>query len=306
MISSYKIYSAPLQGFTTHVWRNAHARIFGGIDCYLSPFIRIEHGSMLKRDLNDVNPDNNSGIPFIPQILACKPDDATMMVCHLRELGYKHINVNLGCPFPPIALRHKGSGMLPYPAEVESLFNALAQISDITYSVKMRLGWDADGQWKEVLHLMSIISPAHITVHPCIGRDQYKGNLNLDELDHFMACCEFPVIYNGEITSQADIQSITQRWPSLHGIMIGRALASNPALLCPEKATTQNYSAMHDEIYRHFTDTLDGGEHQVLKKMQSFWELYLLHADRKSRKAIKKATSIAKYEAAVDSLFAAL
>ena len=306
MIDGIKILCAPVQGITDCHWRNAQHEIFGGPDGYYGPFMRVEHGEIRKRDLVDASPENNTVPSFTPQILACQPKDALRMVEALKEMGHMAIDINLGCPFPPIALRHKGSGMLPYPAEVESLFNALAQISDITYSVKMRLGWDADGQWKEVMPLMSIISPAHITVHPCIGRDQYKGNLNLDELDQFMACCEFPVIYNGEITSRADIQSITQRWPSLHGIMIGRALASNPALLCPEKATTQNYSAMHDEIYRHFTDTLDGGEHQVLKKMQSFWEMYLLHADRKSRKAIKKATSIAKYEAAVDSLFAAL
>ena len=306
MISSCKIFSAPLQGFTTHIWRNAHARIFGGIDAYYSPFMRIEHGNFLNRDINDVKPENNQGITFTPQILACNPVDALRMVQHLKENAYTHININLGCPFPPIALKHKGSGMLPYPQEVSALFQALKSVEGISYSVKMRLGWQDDDDWRNILPLMDLLSPTHIIVHPCIGKDQYKGNLNLDAFCEMAKVSHYPLIYNGNIQSMRDIEEITRQYPSIQGVMIGRALASDPALLCPEKATPDNYRKLHNLIYSHYVATLDGGEHQVLKKMQSFWEMYLLHADRKCRKAIKKATSIAKYEAAVESLFATL
>ena len=306
MITSCKIFSAPLQGFTTHIWRSAHVSIFGGIDAYYSPFMRVEHGNLLNRDIVDANPLNNQGIHFIPQILACNPDDALLMVNHLKSVGYNHININFGCPFPPIALKHKGSGMLPFPQEVESLFSALKSVTGISYSIKMRLGWQDANDWRNIFPLMDLLSPTHIIVHPCIGKDQYKGNLNHDAFTEMVKVSHYPLIYNGNIQSLRDIEEITRQHPSVQGVMIGRALASDPALLYPEKATPDNYRKLHNLIYSHYAATLDGGEHQVLKKMQSFWEMYLLHADRKCRKAIKKATSIAKYEAALDTLFSTL
>ncbi len=306
MITSCQILCAPLQGFTTHVWRSAHARIFGGIHTYYSPFMRIEHGKLMNRDIIDVKPENNQDVPFTPQILACAPSDAIKMVQHLKDNGYEHININLGCPFPPIALKHKGSGMLPYPQEVEELFSALKSISGLSYSVKMRLGWQDADQWRNIFQLMDLITPTHIIVHPCTGKDQYKGNLNLEAFDEMVKVSHYPLIFNGNIQSLHDIEQIMLKWPSIQGVMIGRAMANDPALLSSEKATTENYRKFYLEIYNHYAATLTGGEHQVLKKMQSFWEMFLLQADRKCRKAIKKATSISSYEAAVESLFGTL
>ncbi|MBO4813364.1 MAG: tRNA-dihydrouridine synthase family protein [Muribaculaceae bacterium] len=306
MIDSYTVFCAPLQGVTNHVWRLAHATIFGGIDAYFSPFMRIEHQQLLKRDINDVSPVNNQGINLIPQILACKPNDATTMALHLKDEGYSHININLGCPFPPIALRHKGSGMLPYPHEIEALFRALKPIPELSFSVKMRLGWQRPDEWQQVLPLFSIIEPKFIIVHPCIGKDQYKDSLNLEAFQEIVDSSSFPLIYNGCIHSIDNVMSIIHRWPSLHGVMIGRALASNPALLVPEKVTPDNYHKFYLEIYNHYAATLTGGDHQLLSTMHAFWDWFLLDANHKCRKAIKKATSIEKYENAVNELFNSL
>ena len=40
------IHFAPLQGYTDAAYRQAHACIFGGIDTYYSPFVRVEHGEI--------------------------------------------------------------------------------------------------------------------------------------------------------------------------------------------------------------------------------------------------------------------
>ena len=110
MIDGIKILCAPIQGITDCHWRNAQHEIFGGPDGYYGPFMRVEHGEIRKRDLIDVSPHNNVATGFIPQILACQPKDAVSMVEVLKNMGHKVIDINLGCPFPPIALHHKGSG----------------------------------------------------------------------------------------------------------------------------------------------------------------------------------------------------
>ena len=51
------IHFAPLQGYTDAVYRRAHARIFGGIETYYSPFVRMEHGEIRRKDARDIEPD---------------------------------------------------------------------------------------------------------------------------------------------------------------------------------------------------------------------------------------------------------
>lgn len=44
-----KLYAAPLQGFTEAPWRNLHQEVFGGIDAYYTPFVRMEKGEFRNR-----------------------------------------------------------------------------------------------------------------------------------------------------------------------------------------------------------------------------------------------------------------
>ena len=306
MIDDIKILCAPVQGFTDSHWRNAHHEIFGGPDGYYGTFMRVEHGDIRKRDLAEASPENNTVPVFTPQILACQPKDALRMVTALKEMGHHTIDINLGCPFPPIALHHKGSGLLQYPDEVEKLFTALSEVEGVRYSIKMRLGWDEPQQWRDIMPLFDIIRPIQVTMHPRTGRQQYKGILNLDEFGALLASCPYPVVYNGELKTLEDITRYKQIFPSVAGLMIGRGLIENPAMLCPEKGTPDNYCELHNRLRDAYSEQLNGGEHQLLMKMKSLWEMYLPNAPHKSLKAIKKASSMAKYNIAVNELFYSL
>ena len=46
-----KLYAAPLQGFTEAPWRNLHQEVFGGIDAYYTPFVRMEKGEFRNKDV---------------------------------------------------------------------------------------------------------------------------------------------------------------------------------------------------------------------------------------------------------------
>ena len=306
MIGDLKILAAPIQGITDCHWRNAQHEIFGGPDGYYGPFMRVEHGEIRKRDLADVSPHNNVATGFIPQILACQPQDAVSMVEVLKNMGHKVIDINLGCPFPPIALHHKGSGLLQYPGEVEKLFVELKKMEGVNFSVKMRLGWDSPSQWREIMPLLSIIEPLQVTIHPRTGRQQYKGELDLDEFATALEQCQYPVVYNGEIHTIEDIADVKAKYPKISAVMIGRGLIENPAMLCTGKSDVAHYAMFHERLLQAYTAQLNGGEHQLLMKMKSVWELFLPNAPRKPRKAIKKATSIAKYNTAVNELFSSM
>ena len=299
------VLAAPLQGVTDNVWRMAQHQVFGGVDAYYAPFMRVEHGEVRRKDLRDVDPERNAGTTLIPQILACQPNHALMMVDALRLRGYSHIDINLGCPFPPIALHRKGSGMLAYPDLTEALFQALATVDDVAYSVKMRTGWDKNDQWRDILPLMDIIKPVNITVHPRTGKQQYKGELDIEQFEAMLAASSWPVVFNGSLHTVEDIRQVIERYPTLAAVMVGSGLAADPGMLSPD-ATPDDYRRFHDLLVDGYTELLNGGEAQLVRHLQDIWQTFLPDTNHKLQKAIRKSRTIDQYQSAAAAALADL
>ena len=289
------VIAAPLQGVTDNVWRMAQHSVFGGVDAYYAPFMRVEHGEVRRKDLRDVDPQRNQGITLIPQILACQPDHVLMMVDTLQQMGYSRIDINLGCPFPPIALHRKGSGMLAYPELAEEMFKALATVEGVEYSVKMRIGWDKNDQWRNILPLLDIIRPANIAVHPRTGKQQYKGELDIEQFEAMLSASPWPVIYNGSLRTVEDIEQTHQRYPTLAGVMVGSGLAANPGMFAPD-ASPDDYRRFHDLLVEGYTEQLNGGEAQLVRHLQDIWQTFLPGTSHKLFKAIRKSRTLDQYE----------
>ena len=225
------IHFAPLQGYTDAIYRQAHARIFGGIASYYTPFVRIEHGDFRRKDVRELEAENNRGVVLTPQLIASTPETILHILSLFIEKGYQEVDINLGCPFPTLAKRHNGAGLLPYPDEVKALLSAALEAHpDIRFSVKMRLGWEDAAECMALLPLLNSLPLSHITMHPRLGKQQYKGEVDLEAFQRFYAECEKPLVYNGDLLTLDDIERIESRFPRLAGLMIGRGLLANPAL----------------------------------------------------------------------------
>ena len=155
MNNTLPIHFAPLQGYTEAAYRNAHAAVFGGIDVYHTPFVRVDRGEFRHKDVRDILPENNRVARLIPQLIASEADKTERMIALFIEQGYREIDINLGCPFPMLAKRQCGSGMLPYPDKVEALLKQTEQFPDIRFSVKMRLGWEKPDECLSLIPLLN-------------------------------------------------------------------------------------------------------------------------------------------------------
>ena len=117
MPATLPIHFAPLQGYTDAIYRNAHSAIFGGIDTYYTPFIRLDKGTFRNRDVRDIEPGTNEVPHLIPQLIGHEEEKVETILSLFTEKGYKEVDINMGCPFPMLAKRHNGSGILPFPEE---------------------------------------------------------------------------------------------------------------------------------------------------------------------------------------------
>lgn len=305
------IHFAPLQGYTEAIYRQAHARIFGGVESYYTPFVRVERGEIRRKDIRELEPENNRGILLIPQLIAPDVDKMEQILALFIEKGYKKVDINLGCPFPILAKRHNGSGMLPYPEEVRTLLTAaIEKHPDLEFSVKMRLGWENPQECLALLPLLNELPLTHIIMHPRLGKQQYKGDTDINAFEAFYEQCNRPLIFNGDLLTVEDIQAVAQRFPRLAGVMIGRGLLANPALAMEyqqgkpleEKQMLEKLRLFHADVFAQYGNLLEGGDKQLLTKMKTFWEYLLPDGDRKAKKAIHKANKLEAYQTAVNSL----
>lgn len=109
---------APLEGVTSALFRRAHRRWFGGVDRYYMPFLSPSQDHVFtRRELREILPEHNEGIPVVPQLLTRRAEDFNWAAGELAAMGYEEINLNLGCPSGTVAAKGKGAGFLAFPED---------------------------------------------------------------------------------------------------------------------------------------------------------------------------------------------
>lgn len=304
------IHFAPLQGYTDGVYRDAHTKIFGGVERYYTPFVRVERGGFRNRDIRELVRSEWDGARLIPQLIASKPEEMEVIVSLFRENGYNEIDINMGCPFPKQVNAHRGSGLLCHRAEAEALLGSIKRFEGITFSIKLRLGWESAEEVMALIPLLNDLPLSHVTLHPRLGRQQYKGDVDWDGFTRFYESCEHPLFYNGDILSIDDINRVFDRFPKLSGVMVGRGLLASP-WLAHEYISGEPFSRaerssrlmmFHDMLLNGYASSLEGGEGQLLMKMKSVWDYLLPDADKKMRKKIVKSNTLTSYQEAARAL----
>ena len=313
---------APLQGYTDAVYRLAHHECVGGVDEYYTPFVRIEHGEVRRKDLRDTDPERNAGVPTVPQVIASGGDEFARLCDALQGQGWRRIDLNMGCPFPMQVRAGRGSGLLLYPDRIEEIQREMLRRPEVAFSVKMRTGWESVDEGLSCMNIINTMPLVHVTLHPRLGRQQYKGMPDMEAFRRFCEACRHPMVYNGDIVqvengkwkvgNEADAVDLSQT----KGVMIGRGLLARPWITAcagetpayqkesGETAATSGMERnkadmvgeMHAIVYRHATETLCG-DSQILARLHAFWEY--IDIPHKQKKAILKATTLPRYREAV-------
>ena len=304
-----KLFFAPLQGYTDHTYRSIHNEVAGGIDEYFSPFVRCDGGTVRNKDLRDIAPENNCGVNFVPQVIAAGVEELAPLLNAVGQAGYRRVDLNLGCPFPLQTGRGRGAAALANPDKVGQMMQELKRHDTLKASVKMRTGFTSTDEGLKTIEILNDFDLQHITIHPRLGKQQYKGQPDLEAFARLKEASHHPVVYNGDITSTDDIGRIASLFPDLDAIMIGRGLLARPTLAKEwregrERSEGERLATsleMHRRLYEYACRTLQGDQ-QVLARMQAFWEYQKPLVDKKVYKRLMKTASLRNYEEAVRSL----
>jgi len=304
--------SSPLQGFTDFRFRNAFHHYFGGIDTFYAPYIRLNGKLKIKQSYqNDLLPENNDTLEVIPQVITNDADEFIYVAKYVQSLGYKELNWNLGCPYPMVTKSGMGSGLICNPTKINEILHRAHNETDILVSMKMRMGYEHAEEILDAFPILDAYPLKNIAIHARIGKQLYKGPVNLDAFEKCISSTKHKLYYNGDITSVAAYKAIEKRFPNIDHFMIGRGLIADPFLPSMIKNDTTEYpkdrwqifAEFHDTIYQQY-DAYLSGPTPIKMKMLGFWEFFAQSTSnpQKTYKAIKKATNPKKYRLAVDSI----
>jgi tRNA-dihydrouridine synthase len=308
----HTLISSPLQGYTDFHFRNAFQQFFGGIDVFYAPYIRF-NGQLVIKPIyeRDLQPKNNTTLEVIPQVMTCSAEEFIFAANYVRSLGYKELNWNLGCPYPMVTNKGMGSGLIKDADKIDRILDQVHNETNIVVSMKMRMGYAHSREILDVFPILAKYPIKSIGIHARIGAQLYNGGTDLEGFQRCIEHCDQKLYFNGDITSVAVFEELTERFPSIDHWMLGRGLIADPFLPGMIKNNTHLYPDNKLEIFSKYLDTLLTaaeqkltGEKAIISKMLSYWEYFstMFPDPAQIVKKIKKAKTYEVYDAAVKEI----
>ena len=299
---------APMEGLTGHTFRRIHAECFGALDRYYTPFLTPPRvgSSFGKRDCGEVDPANNQGLNVVPQLLTKNADEFVWASGLLAKMGYREVNLNVGCPSGTVVGKGRGAGFLRDLDALDAFLGEVCSRSPLPVSVKTRIGIASDDEYESILAMYCHHPLAELIVHPRVRKDFYRGRPRWEPYGETLRRAPFPVAYNGDIFTCNDMHALFAAYPSTRHVMLGRGLLYNPALARMLNGgpalSLDELKRFHDKLFDAYEAQMGGNAVFRMKEWRSYAQQAF--ADPLTvHRAIRKVRTVPDYQAAVAKIF---
>ena len=323
---------APLEGLTTRVYRDVWRRHYTGVSFFYTPFLAAAQTHHFQtRELREIEPYQED---VIPQLLGNHAEDLLWALHTLRDRGYSRVDLNLGCPYPTVFAKGKGSGLLADLPRLAALLDQIFEDPDLPeISVKTRIGIRDPQEVREITRVLAGYPLAQVTIHPRVREQFYEGQPDMEAFQVMKDGLNCPVCYNGDLKTPEAVRDFAGRYPDVKQVMIGRGLLADPMLAeklagpepeaemtgaergtaVPPEAGERTVPAEEKHRLTAFLDDLKAaylvtfsGDRSTLFKLKEMWG-YLgtrFPEYRRELLDIKKAKKLSEYEMAVQKILA--
>jgi len=303
---------APMQAMTDIFFMNTYHEIFGGFDEMMTPYILASSKSPIKQGRLKKNFSQiNKNITLVPQLLSNEPEGFLHYANLFYEIGFKKVNLNLGCPFPFVTKKTRGAGLLPFPDKIEYLIKNILPELKPELSIKIRLGLYDKNEIIPIIDILNRYNINEVIIHPRTATQKYEGKADIEFFRKIYSKFSVPVIYNGDIVSKNDVEKLDGCFPDIKGYMIGRGAFVNPFITNEirgkcfhESEKTEKYKQLYFALYDHYKQkTLN--HRGLLDRMKELWWYFSqsFETGDKFYSELQKINNLNEFENRVNKIF---
>lgn len=169
--------------------------------------------------------------PMVAHIWGDKPEFFRQMSIALADMGFKGIDLNMGCPVPNVAERGKGSGLILRP-EVAAELIAAAKAGGLPVSVKTRVGFTELAEMEQWISHLLKQDIANLSIHLRTRKEMSKAAAHWELIPQIIKmrdalAPQTLITINGDILDRQMGLELAEKY-GVDGVMIGRGIFKNP------------------------------------------------------------------------------
>lgn len=217
--------------------------------------------------------------PIVAHIWGDKPEFFREMSIGMAEMGYRGIDINMGCPAPNIFKHGRGAGLIKRPDVAAELIQA-AKAGGLPVSVKTRLGHADINEWRGWLTHLFKQDIVNLSIHLRTKVEMSQGEAHWELIPEIKKlrdeiAPQTLLTINGDVLNHQMGMELVEKY-GVDGVMIGRGVFHNPFAFEPEVREHSPQELI--DLFRYHLDLFDEYsviEPRVFKPLRRFFKIYL-------------------------------
>ncbi|HEI8306202.1 TPA: tRNA-dihydrouridine synthase [Staphylococcus aureus] len=244
--------------------------------------------------------------PMVAHIWGDKPDQFRETSIQLAKMGFKGIDLNMGCPVANVAKKGKGSGLILRPDVAAKIIQA-TKAGGLPVSVKTRLGYYEIDEWKDWLKHVFEQDIANLSIHLRTRKEMSKVDAHWELIEAIKNLRDeiapnTLLTINGDIPDRKTGLELAEKY-GIDGVMIGRGIFHNPFAF--EKEPREHTSKeLLDLLRLHLSlfNKYEKDEIRQFKSLRRFFKIYVrgIRGASELRHQLMNTQSIAEARALLD------
>lgn len=218
--------------------------------------------------------------PIVAHIWGNKPAYFEQMSMDMKKLGFRGIDINMGCPVQNVASSGKGAGLILHPEVAAEIIQA-AKAGGLPVSVKTRLGFFDIDEWRDWLGHILKQDIANLSIHLRTKKEMSKVDAHWELIPEIKKLRDeiaphTLLTINGDIPDRATGLKLVEQY-GVDGVMIGRGIFTNPFAFEkePKEHSVEdllNLLFLQLDLHDKYSKEL---EPRLFKPLRSFFKIYI-------------------------------
>lgn len=218
--------------------------------------------------------------PIVAHIWGDTPEYFKEMSIGMKELGFKGVDINMGCPVQNVAAKGRGAGLINHPETAAAIIQA-AKVGGLPVSVKTRIGYNSLDEMHDWMTHIFKQDIANLSIHLRTRKEMSQVPAHWELIPEIKKlrdeiAPQTLLTINGDIPDRQKGLELVEKY-GVDGVMIGRGVFTNPFAF--EKEPRVHSAKEHLQLLQMQLDLHDQYDRELeprpFKPLLRFFKIYI-------------------------------